>query len=67
VPVPDDTRGRQAGRTADAITIFERVAADTERILCPEHPDTLAAVDALRESKRRPRPAAARADVTSER
>jgi len=45
----------QPGRSADAIAIFERVAADAERILGPEHPDTLAAVDALRESKPRPR------------
>jgi Tetratricopeptide repeat len=37
----------QARRTADAIAIFERVGADTERILGPGHPDAVAALTAL--------------------
>ncbi|MGI8808719.1 MAG: tetratricopeptide repeat protein [Acidimicrobiales bacterium] len=38
---------RSAGRTADAIAIFEQVVADSERLLGPEHPDTLSAKAAL--------------------
>jgi hypothetical protein len=34
---------------------LEQVAADTARILGPEHPDTLTVVNALKEWKRRPR------------
>ena len=34
-------RTRSAGRTGEAIAILERVAADMERLLGPEHPDTL--------------------------
>ena len=33
----------QAGRTTDAITLQETVLTDRERILGPEHPDTLTA------------------------
>ena len=33
----------QAGRTGEAITIEEKVAADRARIQGPEHPDTLTA------------------------
>jgi hypothetical protein len=38
------------GRTGEAIALDERVAADTERLLGPEHPDTLAvrSIDAQR-------------------
>ncbi len=32
-----------AGRISEAVVILERVAADTERLLGPEHPDTLTA------------------------
>jgi hypothetical protein len=42
---------RQAGRTGEAITILEKVAADRVRILGPEHPDTQAAAEGLREWK----------------
>lgn len=48
---PDTLRARanlavsywQAGRTSDAITIQERVLADSERLLGDEHPNTLTA------------------------
>lgn len=39
---------RQAGRTRDAITILEKVLDDRVRVLGEDHPDTMAAVDALR-------------------
>src|SRR5262249_50239950 len=32
---------RGAGRTAEAITVYEAVLADCERLLGPDHPDTL--------------------------
>jgi hypothetical protein len=43
----------QAGRTGEAITILEKVAADRARVLRPEHPHTQAAAKALRERKSR--------------
>ncbi len=39
---------RQAGRTADAMTIEEKVVADFERLFGYQHPDTPADVAALR-------------------
>ena len=33
---------RDAGRTAEAITLFEQTLADRERVLGANHPDTLA-------------------------
>jgi Tetratricopeptide repeat len=39
---------RQAGRTAEAVTILEKVVTDYEQIIGPRHPDTLAAANALR-------------------
>lgn len=41
-----------AGRTGEAIAIFERVAADRERLLGPGHPDTLIARNNLAMAKR---------------
>ncbi|MFD8588685.1 tetratricopeptide repeat protein, partial [Streptomyces sp. NPDC059637] len=46
------TSYRQAGRTTDAITLLEQVAADSERILGPHHPDTLTARNNLATSYR---------------
>ena len=43
---------RAAGRTAEAITLFEQVLADQERILGPDHLDTLAARGNLAEAYR---------------
>ena len=42
---------RSAGRTGEAIAIQERVAADRERLLGPDHPDTLTARRALAMAK----------------
>jgi hypothetical protein len=41
----------QAGRTAEAITFLERVAAETVQLLGPEHPDARAVLHALWEWK----------------
>ena len=38
---------REAGRFADAIALLEKLLADSERILGPEHPDTLQTRSAL--------------------
>jgi hypothetical protein len=34
-------RGQAAGRTAEAIPLLERTLADCERVLGPDHPNTL--------------------------
>uniref|UniRef100_UPI000AFFEC42 tetratricopeptide repeat protein n=1 Tax=Nocardia niwae TaxID=626084 RepID=UPI000AFFEC42 len=36
-----------AGRTAEAIPLYERTLTDSERILGPHHPDTLVTRDNL--------------------
>jgi len=38
---------RDAGRTGEAITLHEQTLADRERLLGPDHPDTLSSRDNL--------------------
>jgi tetratricopeptide (TPR) repeat protein len=41
------TAYRDAGRAAEAIALFERALADLERVLGPDHPDTMTVRDSL--------------------
>jgi hypothetical protein len=43
---------RQAGRTGDAITLLEKVLANSVRVRGSEHPDTAAIANALRAWRR---------------